>query len=793
MKFNKKWVDEWVANNLSAQELSDMITMAGLEVDTTTPVAGDFSGVVVAEVVECYNHPDSDHLHVTKVNCGEGELLQIVCGAPNCRQGLKVALSKIGAKLPGITIKAAKLRGVESQGMLCSYKELGMAEESDGIIELPQDAPVGMDLREYMHLDDFTIDVDLTTNRPDCLGVRGIAREVAVLTQSNFKDLSIPKIDVELEDKVGLEVLNQEACPRYLCRVVRGVDQSAKSPIWMTERLRRCGVRSVSPIVDVTNYVMLELGQPLHSFDLDQVTDKIVVRNANEGEKLTVLSGEELTLKSNTLVIADANKALGLAGIFGGLSSGISDKTCNVLFESAFFSPDAIKGRARQYGLATDASHRFERGVDPNLQRLAIERATELLLQIGGGKCGPIVEQVAEDKLPQRGKVNLRVSRLEKLLGAKISYDECFSILERLGMNPERLDEDTMCAKAPSFRFDIAIEEDLIEEIARIYGYNNIANKTPVSTLAMGTMREEDVEDQDLREILVALGYNEAITYSFTDPQSLKNLSKEGGIVLTAPISSEMSVMRTTLLAGLLNATKYNLNRQQKRVRLFETGLRYVKDDKAEFGILQQGMLAGVLTGEVEDESWASKSRNVDFFDVKGDVEELLALTLMKEEFEFKPTTEAYLHPGQGADLFFKGQKVGALGILHPQVQKAFGFKQTVGVFEIEKQALAQRKIPVFEGLSKFPSIRRDFAFVVDKSVPALEIERAIKKACGALLNEIKLFDVFEDESLGNKRSIALGVILQDKERTLDDESIEKVSEAIVKTVCQDCQAELRS
>ena len=603
MKFNKKWVDEWVANNLSAQELSDMITMAGLEVDTTTPVAGDFSGVVVAEVVECYNHPDSDHLHVTKVNCGEGELLQIVCGAPNCRQGLKVALSKIGAKLPGITIKAAKLRGVESQGMLCSYKELGMAEESDGIIELPQDAPVGMDLREYMHLDDFTIDVDLTTNRPDCLGVRGIAREVAVLTQSNFRDLSIPKIDVELEDKVGLEVLNQEACPRYLCRVVRGVDQSAKSPIWMTERLRRCGVRSVSPIVDVTNYVMLELGQPLHSFDLDQVTDKIVVRNANEGEKLTVLSGEELTLKSNTLVIADANKALGLAGIFGGLSSGISDKTCNVLFESAFFSPDAIKGRARQYGLATDASHRFERGVDPNLQRLAIERATELLLQIGGGKCGPIVEQVAEDKLPQRGKVNLRVSRLEKLLGAKISYDECFSILERLGMNPERLDEDTMCAKAPSFRFDIAIEEDLIEEIARIYGYNNIANKTPVSTLAMGTMREEDVEDHDLREILVALGYNEAITYSFTDPQSLKNLSKEGGIVLTAPISSEMSVMRTTLLAGLLNATKYNLNRQQKRVRLFETGLRYIKDDKAEFGILQQGMLAGVLTGEVEDES----------------------------------------------------------------------------------------------------------------------------------------------------------------------------------------------
>lgn len=793
MKFNKKWVDEWVPNTLTSDELSDLITMAGLEVDTVTPVCGEFDGVVVAEVLKCWNHPDSDHLHVTEVNAGDGNTYQIVCGAPNCRAGLKVALSKVGAHLPGITIKPARLRGVDSQGMLCSYKELGMAEESDGIIELPADAPVGMDLHEYLHLDDRTIDIDLTTNRPDCLGVRGIAREVGVLIRGAFREMEIPSVPVTLEDSVPVEVENPAACPRYICRVVKGVDQSAKSPVWMTERLRRCGVRSVSPIVDVTNYVMLELGQPLHSFDLSAVKEKIVVRNAREGEKLTVLSGEELTLKDNTLIIADAEKALGLAGIFGGLSSGISDKTVDVLFESAFFSPDAIKGRARQYGLATDASHRFERGVDPQLQRLAIERATELLLQIGGGKAGPLVENVTGDKLPSRQRVTLRVPRLEKVLGVAVPYGECFAILERLGMQPERTSESEITAMAPSFRFDIAIEEDLIEEIGRIYGYNNIPNVAPVSTLTMGQMREEEVGERALRSVLVSLGYNEAITYSFTDPKLLTALSAPAPIMLTAPISVEMSAMRTTMTAGLINAALHNLNRQQKRLRLFEMGLVYIQDESAEFGVRQEERLAGILTGDCEDESWAQPARHVDFFDVKGDVEELISRTAKAGKFTFVPTTTAYLHPGQGADLLFEGKKVGCLGMLHPSVQKAVGLKQNVAVFEINLSALAERSVPVYAPISKFPSIRRDFAFVVDKDVSSARVVEAVKEAAGPLLTEVRVFDVFSGESLGDKVSLAVSATLQDVERTLEDADIEAISEKIVAGVCASCNATLRA
>ncbi len=793
MKFNKNWVDEWVANDLGPMEFADMITMAGLEVDSVSKVAGEFTDVVTAQVVECRDHPDSNKLHIAMVDCGADDLLQIVCGAPNCRTGMKTALAKTGAVLPEITIKVSAIRGVESHGMLCSYRELGMLEESDGIIELPDDAPVGVDLHDYMRLDDSTIDVDLTTNRPDCLGVRGIARETAVLTCREFVDLKVPDIKAAIDDVIDLEIENPDACPRYLCRIVKGVDQSAKSPVWMTEKLRRCGVRSVSPIVDVTNYVMLELGQPLHAFDLGAIDQKIVVRNAKEGEKLTVLSGEEMTLRSNTLVIADASKALGIAGIFGGLSSGISEKTVDVLLESAFFSPDAIKGRARQYGLATDASHRFERGVDPALQRLAIERAAQLLLEIGGGRCGPVVEKTFEDKLPLREKINLRVSRLAKVLGKKIPFEECLAILGRLGMNPVRLDDDTISAIAPSFRFDITIEEDLIEEIARVYGYDRIDNVSPVSTLTMGDVKEECLKDQVLRAVLSDLGYNEAITYSFTDPKSLKSLGKEGGITLTAPISSEMSVMRTTLLSGLLNAVKYNLNRQQKRIRLFETGLRYLNDPKAEFGILQQETLSGVVVGDVEDESWGVKARTVDFFDVKGDVEALIAQTANEALFEFKKTTESCLHPGQGADIYFEGQKAGFVGMLHPLVQKELGFKTPVGVFEIDKEALSRRRIPEYRALSKFPSIRRDFAFVINKDTTSRDLVEVVKKVCGSLLVECRIFDVFESSTLEGGRSVAVGVVLQDTRGTLDDETINKVHSEVIAAVQSQLGAKLRA
>lgn len=791
MKFNKSWVDEWVQSNLSAQELSDAITMAGLEVDTCEGVCAEFDGVVVAQVVECVDHPDSDHLHVTKVDAGTGELLQIVCGAANCRTGLKVACSKVGAHLPGITIKEAKLRGVESFGMLCSYKELGMAEESDGIIELPADAPIGTDLHDYLQLNDSTIDVDLTSNRPDCLSIRGIAREVGVLTHTEVKEVEFKEVPNDIDEAFKVSVQDFDACPRYLARIIRGVNQKAQSPLWMVERLRRCGLRSVSPIVDVTNYVMLELGQPLHSFDLNRLHDEIIVRFAKQGEKLVLLSGDEVELTEKTLIIADSQGPLALAGIFGGENSGINDETQDVLLESAFFSTLAIKGRARHYGLNTDASHRFERGVDPQLQRRAMERATELLVQIAGGKVGPIVECVDESKIKQEHNITLRLARLNKILGCEVPQAEVEHVLTALGLKPVAI-EGGYQVTSPSFRFDIEIEEDLIEEVARIYGYNNIPNKLPIATMIMSAQKEEVLGDRALRHSLVDSGYQEAITYSFTDPKVLKVFNDLEPLVLSTPISVEMSAMRTTLLAGLSIVAKYNANRQQKRVRLFELGLSYIQDKDAENGVRQEPMIAGIALGDAEAESWTQKSRHVDFFDIKGDVEAMLALTARPNAYEWKVTTCPFLHPGQGADLFLDGRKVGVVGMLHPQAQKDLGFKTPVAVFEIEQAALLTRAIPLSKGISKFPSVRRDFAFVLDKSVHAAALTNEIKSVGGALVTDVTIFDVFESESLGDKRSLALGVTLHDNDHTLEDAEVEGVVNKILEAVKSKFGAELR-
>ena len=794
MKFNKSWVDEWVANNLSAQELSDAITMAGLEVDTCEPVCGDFSQVVVGSVVECWDHPDSDHLHVTKVDAGQGELLQIVCGAPNCRAGLKVACALVGAQVGDLKIKKAKLRGVESSGMLCSYRELGMSEDHNGIMELPEDAPIGVDLHEYMQLNDSTIDVDLTTNRPDCLSLRGIAREVAVLTHAPFNELDIKAYTPTCDATFPVEVLDSKACPRYLGRVIHGVNQKAESPLWMTEKLRRCGIRSVSPIVDVTNYVMLELGQPLHAFDLNCVHDKIEVRFAREGEKLVLLSGEEIEVKPDTLVIADSQGPVGLAGIFGGQKSGINDETKDVFLESAFFSPLAIKGRARHYGLKTDASHRFERGVDPELQRMAMERATELLVQIAGGQVGPVIEckDDAELKSSETHHIVLRLERLKKVLGCDVPVEEVEHILNTLGLQPEKI-EGGYRTSAPSFRFDIEIEEDLIEEVARIYGYNRIPNTLPIAEMIMSADKEEVLNDKALRHSLVQSGYQEAITYSFTDPRVLKVFNDLEPMVLLTPISLEMSAMRTTLLAGLALAAKHNVNRQQKRVRLFEMGLSYIQDASAENGVRQEPMLAGIAVGDAEAESWATPARHVDFFDIKGDVEAMLALTAKPEAYEWRVTDCPFLHPGQGADLYLDGRKVGVVGMLHPAAQKALGFKTPVAVFEIERAALGQRVIPQSHEISKFPSVRRDLAFVLDKSVSSANLVREIREQGGKLVTSVVIFDVFTSEELGDKRSIALGLTLHDIERTLEDAEVDALIEKIVGAVQTKFGATLRA
>ncbi len=792
MLFNKRWIDELVPNELSADQLCDKITMAGLEVDSSAPVCGEFSKVVVAEVLDCWPHPDSDHMHVTKIDAGTGEVLQIVCGAPNVRTGLKVCCAVNGAKVGDLKIKPCKLRGVESNGMLCSYRELGMAEESDGIIELPDDAPVGVDIHEYMKLDDVVVDVDLTTNRADCLGILGIAREVAVLTGSKLNYPEFEKVKEGSTDTFPVEVIDKESCPRYECRVIRGINQKAQSPLWMTERLRRCGLRAVSPVVDVTNYVMLEYSQPLHSFDLNKLNDKIVIRKACAGEKIKVLSGEEINLKDNTLIIADAKGPVAIAGIFGGENSGIDDQTTDVLLESAFFAPDAIKGRARQYGLDTDASHRFERGVDHANQRRAMERATQLLIEIAGGVAGPVTEAVCEETMPRHDSILLRTSKLEKVLGEKIPADTIEKILENLELKPQRTDEGFLVI-SPSFRFDIAIEEDIIEEVARIYGYDNIPNTTQVGCLNMASLPEENVSDDLIKHTLADAGYNEAITYSFTHPDLLKVFNDIKPLMLTSPISPELSAMRTTLLAALCNAVKYNRNRQQSRVRLFEQGLTYIIDEKAENGVRQEGMIAGVISGDAHDENWSESSRNVDFFDVKGDLEKLLGITCRASAFSLRPTVEKALHPGQGADIYLEGKKVGYVGMLHPVAQKALGLKNATGVFEIERSALGSRAIPSFRALSKFPSVRRDFAFLISRETPVEELLQIIRTQVGADLSEIRVFDVFEDEKLGDKRSVALGVVMQNAERTLEESDVEAYAQKIVEAASVELGATLRS
>ena len=529
MKFSEKWLREWVNPSVSTDNLSEQLSMAGLEVDGIEPVAAEFSGVVVGEVVECGQHPDADKLQITKINAGDDELLDIVCGAPNCRQGIKVAVAKVGAVLPGnFKIKKAKLRGQPSFGMLCSFSELGITDDHDGILELPLDAPIGEDIREYLQLDDVTIEVDLTPNRADCLGIKGLAREVGVLNKTSVIEPPVPAVTPSITDTRNIELLAPEACPRYLGRVIKNINLAVPTPLWMVEKLRRCGVRSIDPVVDVTNFVLLELGHPMHAFDNDKIEGDVVIRFANQDEKLTLLDGNEVTLQDNTLVIADTNKALAMAGIFGGLDSGMSNKSQDIFLESAFFAPDAIMGKARQYGLHTDASHRYERGVDPQLQMIAMERATQLLLDIVGGDAGPVIEAIDNACVPNNRSVSLRHSRLTKVLGIEIDADTVTDIFKRLGFSVS-FEGQVWQISVPPYRFDISIEEDLIEEVARVYGYNQIPDIAPVASLKMSQHQEQKVQLNQLKNTLVESDYQEAITYSFVDPKNTNAVVPRNG------------------------------------------------------------------------------------------------------------------------------------------------------------------------------------------------------------------------------------------------------------------------
>ncbi|MDC8831416.1 phenylalanine--tRNA ligase subunit beta [Alteromonas gilva] len=794
MKFSEKWLREWVNPGVSQHELCEQLSMAGLEVDGVEPVAGDFSGVVVGEVVECGQHPNADKLRVTKINVGEDELLDIVCGAPNCRLGLKVAVAKVGAVLPGdFKIKKAKLRGEPSFGMLCSYSELGVSDDHSGIIELPLDAPVGADIRDYLGLDDVTIEVDLTPNRADCLGMRGIAREVGVLNKTDVTEPAITPVAASIDSQLAITLSAPQACPRYLGRVVKGVNVKANSPLWLTEKLRRSGIRSIDPIVDVTNFVLLELGHPMHAFNLASIDGGIDVRMAKAGEKLTLLDETEVELKDNTLVIADDSKALAMAGIFGGLHSGTDENTTDILLESAFFNPDAIMGKARQYGLHTDASHRYERGVDPQLQATAMERATQLIVEICGGQAGPVVEAVSESDVPSRAQVTLRKARLARVLGIEIPAATVSDILARLGMNATET-EDGWVASAPSYRFDIAIEEDLIEEIARVYGYNNIPNVAPAATLSMIPASETDIPVNTVKSVLLNRGYNEAITYSFVDPKIQNALFPDSnGLVLPHPISSDMSIMRVSLWPGLLQSTAYNQKRQQQRIRLFETGLRFIPDAEAPNGINQQPMLAGVLAGRRKEEHWDSTDTAVDFFDAKADVEALLALTGKEKAFIFKTATHSVLHPGMSAAIYLDDKCVGWLGAVHPQFSKQLGTSGRVFVFEIELSALTKRALPQAQAISKYPANRRDIAIIVKDQVKVGDVIKFIEKISVNQLVGLNLFDVYTGQGIADGyKSLALSLILQDPGKTLEDAEIQSAVDSVVQGLESEFGAALR-
>ena len=806
MKFSESWLREWVNPALSSDDLAHQITMAGLEVDGVDPVAGEFSGVVIGEVVECGPHPDADKLQVTKISLGDyssttvekGELVDIVCGAKNCRLGLKVAVATVGAVLPGdFKIKKAKLRGVPSFGMLCSESEIGLADDSDGIMELASDAPLGQCVREYLDLNDVTIDVDLTANRGDCLGLKGLAREVGVLNSLEVTEPTITVAVPTIDDAITINIDAGEACPRYLGRVIKGINPNATTPLWMVEKLRRCGTRSIDPVVDVTNYILLELGHPMHAFDLAKLEGGINVRFANKDEKLTLLDENEVTLKEGTLVIADENKALAMAGIFGGLESGVTNNTTDIFLESAFFAPLAILGKARQYGLHTDSSHRYERGIDPTLQHDAMERATELLLTIVGGQAGPVVEAKSDADIPQTKDVNLRRKMLDSRIGHHIEDAQVSEILTRLGFTVTTTGEGV--AKVwqvivPAYRFDIKIEVDLIEEVARIFGYNNIPNTAPKATLKMCEQKEANLSLSNLKQTLVNRDYQEAITYSFVDPK-VQALLHPGQEVMTLPhpISSEMSVMRLSLWTGLLQSMVYNQNRQQGRIRLFETGLRFVPDENAENGVRQQNMIAGVISGLRVDEHWSMEKAATDFYDIKGDVEALLALTCDAQGYEFSKAEVDALHPGQTAQITKNGVFVGCVGTLHPELERKLGLNGRTLIFELLLSEVLVQKIPEASDISRFPANRRDLAIVVKEDVDAKNVLQLIEKVGGNYLIDLNLFDVYQGQGIDDGfKSLAIALVLQDTSKTLEEKDITDVIDRVVATLKTELNASLR-
>lgn len=792
MKISENWLRTWVNPAIDSDTLSDQLTMLGLEVDELAPVAKPFTGVVVGEVLTVEQHPDADRLRVTTVNIGSGEPLQIVCGAPNVRAGMKAPVATIGAILPGdFKIKKGKLRGVESQGMLCGASEIDLEDKIDGLLELPADAPVGVNIREYLKLDDNVIDISITPNRGDCFSIRGIAREVAVINQLQMNEPEIKSVDATITDEKKV-VINTDGAPRYLGRVIKNVNVKAATPEWMEQALARSGIRTHSILVDVTNYVLMELGQPMHAFDLAKIEGAVHVRQAQPQEKLQLLNDQEVELQEDVMVIADDQKALAIAGIMGGLASSVTDDTTDIFLESAFFAPLAIAGRARRFGLHTDSSQRYERGVDFELPLIAMNRASQLIQELAGGEFGPITVAEKADLLPKREAIELKQAQVDQLLGYKVAAEFITDALTRLGCEVTVQADGEWSVVPPSHRYDMAIYQDLIEEVARINGYDNIQISLPSMDVQLAKYQDR-FEIVQLRQTVVTLGYQEAISFSFADAKLEKQLNPQvNPLMLANPISSDLAAMRSTLLSSLIPCVQYNLNRQQSRVRFFELGLRFDYQNANSIQDLKQiPTLALVAVGSREPESWHAKPQPMDFFDFKGEVEEILAAGRVK--VEYVRSERPWLHPGQSAEILVDGQSIGYLGRLHPSLENELDLS-TTWVAELDQAAVLQSYVSNFTELSRFPSVRRDIALLISDNINVRDIQQLIEKTGGELLGSTWLFDVYTGQGVEEgKRSLAFALLWQHPSRTLEDAEIKSGMDNIIQVLENTYQATLRA
>ena len=786
MKFSKAWLEEWVSPVPENEEFFHQLTMAGLEVDGYEEVGDDLSGVVIAEIQSIGSVPDSKHLNECKVSYGE-ETVTVVCGAPNARAGLKTALALVGTELKGgVKIEKTKIRGIDSEGMLCSQKELGLGDDDEGILELPDSSNLGEAVTDSLFVRDTIVDLDLTPNRGDCLSIQGIAREVAVLNQLEFTKVDIPSVEVQISDTLPVKLDSPGDCPLYVGRVIKGIKPDAEAPLWIKEKLRRSGLRSIDAVVDITNYVMLELGQPMHAFDLGALSEEIVVRKASSGESLLLLDGSLIELDDRALVIADSVKPVALAGVMGGLDSAVSSTTIDVFLEAAFFSPLSLAGTARRFGLQTDACHRFERGVDPSLPVEAIERATALLIDVVGGKPGPVLETQVAESLQQQQPVQLSLKRLNGLLGVEIDSEKVDEIINRLGFitqSPEHLEsEDDVhwLVTTPSHRFDVSLEADLIEEIARVFGYENIPTRSPKTTQSLQKVIETQIRQFDLKKHIANLGFQEVISYSFVDPNKMSLLDPEREfLALANPMSSEQSVMRSNLLPGLIEAAQANKYRQQEAIRLFELGsvFRIRKE-----GLVQAEVLTGLIWGNAEPEAWTQGLRRVDFYDIKGCADYLLEL-IGDESVEYKKTSNPILHPGQGVDVYVDGAHAGYFGQLHPSISKELDVEESF-VFEIETSLALRRQKRTFKELSKYPSVRRDISILVDQAVEVADIKKIAVETLGELLVDSVIFDVYQgDGMLDSQKSVGLGLTLQSQKATLNEQEINELASSVLRAL----------